>query len=53
MEELLDLLYRALPIVQDAAEYDPHYSEHKRKRVVKLASEIEKLLLEVENGNHK
>lgn len=50
MEDLIDLLYRALPIVQDAAEYDPHLSEHGRKQVVKLAREIEKTLREAENG---
>jgi len=50
MEHLLDLLARALPVVQDAVEYDPHLSEHGRSRVAKLAREIEKTLREVENG---
>lgn len=50
MEDLIDLLYRALPIVQDAAEFDTMLSEHGRKQVVKLAREIEKTLREAENA---
>ena len=44
MEELLDLLARALPIVQDAAEFDPHLSERGRKRLASLAREIERAI---------
>ena len=50
MEDLIDLLYRALPIVQDAAEFDTMLSEHGRSRVAKLAREIEKTLREAENA---